>query len=280
MKTTLKYLLIATAIFCIGASVADKQHEWFNYATIDKIQSFFVNVARDKIPGVDSEFKFGRSAAITATESVIWDGGGDYTFLDAAEYLNIVSTSTEDDAITGAGAKTLVVYGLDANYIAQSELIALDGQVAVQTTKQYLRTFRGLILTAATPTAIGGSNAGDITFTSDDTTTLQAKILTGNGQTLMAVYTVPAGNTGFVTGLSLSTGQGKQVLFKAKFRNGVSNGFAFSDKFTMDLYQNQFFGTLSIPLKIPEKTDIVMTGITTSGTVSGGASFGIMLIEN
>ena len=244
------------------------------------INDFFTDISKGLITGTNSVFKFGRSGAITTTESVIWDGGGTYVFLSSPEYLNIVSTSVEDDATTGSGAYTLIVYGLGADYISQYEIISLNGQIPVQTTKKYLRTFRALILTSGTAIPIGGSNLGDLTFTSNTTSTLQAKILINNGQTLMAIYTIPAGYTGYVTGLSLSTGQGKQVLFKGKFRNGVNNNYAFSDKFTMDLYQSHFFGDLKIPLQVPQKTDIVFTGTTTSGTVDCGASFGVMLIAN
>ena len=47
----------------------------------------------------------------------------------------------------------------------------------------------------------------------------------------------------------------------------------------MDMYENNFFGTLVVPLKVPEKTDVVITGTTTSGSVDGSASFGMILIE-
>ena len=72
------------------------------------------------------------------------------------------------------------------------------------------------------------ANLGLITLTSSTTVTPQAGIQIHNGQTLMAVYTIPAGYTGFVTGASFSAGEGKQVFFRGKFRNGPDSTYAFS----------------------------------------------------
>ena len=241
---------------------------------------FFLSLARGEHEGVGSEFKFGRSANITSTESVIWDGGSNYTFLEIAETMDIVSTSVED-AVGGTGAITMVIFGLDADYLEISEVITLTGLTPVTTQNSYIRVFRMLVLTSGTNDPILDANKGIISATGTDTSTLQARILVNNGQTLMMVYTVPAGKTGFITGISFSAGQGKQCFFKGKFRNGPTSNYAFSVKFTIDLYQTPFFGNLTIPLRVPEMTDIVITGQTgLGGTIDASASFGIILVDN
>lgn len=244
----------------------------------EDLKDYHTEIARGNVAGQSSIFKFGRSEAITSTESVIWDGGGDYTFLDNAEKMTIVSTST-DDTFGGSGAWNLLIQGLDENYTEITEVINLSGTTEVNTTQEFLRLNRMLVINSGTNSPTTDANQGIVSATGSETSILQAQIKVNNGQTLMAIFTTPAGKTGYVTGLSLSTGQGKQVFYRAKIRNGKTNGNAFSIKFTMDMYENNFFGTLVVPLKVPEKTDVVITGTTTSGSVDGSASFGMILIE-
>ena len=234
-------------------------------------------IAEDLLQGYNSEFKFGQNSAVGTTEEVIWDGGGNYVFLSSAETMDIVSTDA-DDSLGGTGAQTMIIYGLNANWIETYQVIVLDGTTIVTTDTAFLRVFRAVILTSGTSSPIGNANEGTITVTSHTTTTLQAQIGVGNGQTLMCVYTVPAGKTAYITGISFGVGQGKECTFIGKFRNGV--GGAFSVKFSLTLYQNTYFGSLEIPLRIPEKIDIVVTGVTLSGTVKANASFGIILKDN
>lgn len=245
----------------------------------DPFGNFSLNLVREKIPGITSEFKFGRSVAVTTTESVIWDDGGNYTFLTAAEKMDIVSDDV-NDTVLGSGARTVVIFGLDANFEEIIEIVVMNGTTIVTTLQSFIRVFRVLVLTSGTNDPINDANKGNITITSNSTTALQAKILINNGQTLMTVYTVPAGKTAYVTGASLSCGQGKECLFKGKFRNGPTSEYAFSVKFAIDLYQSSYFGTFANPLRVPEKTDALWTAQTSVGTIDATASYGMILIDN
>lgn len=240
---------------------------------------FFLNISRGLIDGHGREFKFGRHPGVGLAEEVIWDGEGNYTFLEADETLNIVSTST-DDTLLGDGARTLLVVGLDSDFNEIQEIIEMDGTNNVLTTNSYFRINRMIVLTSGTNTPIGDSNLGDITAITSGLTILQAKILIGNGQTLMAVYTVPVGKTVFATGLSFSVPDGKSCLFKVKFRNGPGVPFSFSVKFTADLFQQAINLPLTTPFPVPEKTDIVITGKSSAVGTPASASFGLVLINN
>lgn len=237
-------------------------------------QNWGQRLAEGKLIGYSSEFKFGENPVIGTTEEVIWDGGGTYTFLTDADSMKIVSTSA-DDSLGGSGANTMIVYGLDSNWNEISELVTLDGTDTVTTTAKFLRVFRALVLTSGTSTPIGDANLGMLTISTATAITLQAQIGVGNGQTLMCVYTIPAGKVGYVTGISFAVGEGKECTFRAKFRNG--QGGAFSVKFSLTLYQNSYIGSMQTPLRIPEKIDMVITGITATGTVKANASFGMIL---
>jgi len=86
---------------------------------------------------------------------------------------------------------------------------------------------------------------------------------------------VPAGHSAYVTGVSFGVGQGKECTFKGKFRNGF--GGAFSVKYALTLYQNTYFGPIHIPLKVPEKTDMVITAQAGGAGVTVDASWGMII---
>ena len=246
-----------------------------------RVAEFFLEIAKENIPGYGSVFKFGRNSDVTSTEEVVWDYGGDYTFLTSAEQISIVSTNANDN-IAGTGARTLIVYGLDNDFNEQNETITLTGTTPVITTKSYRRFNRMLVLTSGSDSPTIDANEGTITATSVTTATVQAQILPRNGQTLMAVYTIPAGKTGYVTGIGLRTPEGKSILVKAKVRNTTQdNDGSFSVKYTLDSFQQAITQNLAIPLKLSEKTDMCFTAkanVAVATPVS--ASFGIILVDN
>ena len=138
--------------------------------------------------------KFGRTPDIDnlATNEEVWDGTGAYTFLTVATELT-VSSSSALDITTGTGARSVTVFYLDANWREQSAVVPLNGQNASATTITCIRVYRAYITTVGT----GGVNAGDIWIGSGALTNgvpanKNAGILTGLGQTLMAIYSVPA----------------------------------------------------------------------------------------
>ena len=100
------------------------------------------------------------------------------------------------DAAAGTGARTVRIYGLDADWNRQDEEVILDGVTPVNTVGSYLRVFRMRVTSAGA----GGINAGLITATAATDATISAAIAIGVGQTLMAVYSVPAGYTARVSG--------------------------------------------------------------------------------
>lgn len=245
--------------------------------TISTDKPFNQQIAEDMKIGYGSQFKFGQNALVGATEEVIWDAGGDYTFLTAAETMDVVSDDA-NDSLLGSGAHSILIQGLNANWEETFQILTLDGLNIVTTDTVFLRVFRAVILTSGTNSPTADANEGTITIEGNTSSTLQAQINPRNGQTLMAVYTVPAGKTAYITGVSFATGEGKECTFKGKFRNGV-NG-AFSVKYSLTLFQSAFFGDLSVPLRVPEKIDIVITGISASAGTKADASFGFILKDN
>lgn len=99
------------------------------------------------------------------------------------------------------GASVVHIFGLDSNMAEAEEFIILDGNPAgagsnVPTIRTYWRIFR-MHLDGAASRII--NNEGTITATAQVDGTVTAQINIGNGQTLMAIYTIPAGKTGYMT---------------------------------------------------------------------------------
>lgn len=253
----------------------------FGKMDLQEIMDWGINISLNTIDGVEGEFKFGRATAVGTSQEVIWDGGGEYVFLDvdSPEQLNIVSDDV-NDTNGGSGAWNIAIFGLDNDFNPISELIVLNGLTPVTTQESYLRVFRMVVIHSGSVTTVDGNNTGTITATAPVAAVPQAIILPMNGQTLMCVYTVPAGFTGLVTGISVNTPQSKSALFRAKIRNCFGPNCAFTTKYTLDIYQTTFFGTLQNPFNVPEKSDIVFTAQASIATTSIGASWGMILIKN
>jgi len=132
--------------------------------------------------------KFGSNPDVdAAAPEDVWDGGGLYVFPTATRIHDLVSSDAAD-AAAGTGARTVLVQGLDANYLEIEETITLNGITNVPTTKSYLRINRMIVKSAGS----GGVNAGTITATAQVDSTVSSQITIGKNQTLQAIYTIPA----------------------------------------------------------------------------------------
>ena len=280
MKNTLIILLLLISISVFGQTNARTHIEGNNYAQGVAIQSDQgLTIARGELNGYSTIYKFGRNAAVGNTEEVILDGGGEYLFTKVADYLEVFS-SNDNDSLNGSNAWDIYVFGLDSSGYEQTEFFQLKGTTIVTGVKKFYRVYRAFVYHAGTTTTTNGNNIGTITIRKATGDTIMAQIRPGNGQTLMCIYTIPKGKTGYLTGYSLSSGQGKSVLFKSKFRNCAYKNCAFTVKDIREVYQNNFLGTLVTPLRIPELTDMIITGQNTiAGDVTAAASFGMILIN-
>ena len=160
----------------------------------DKI-SDMLHIPAGVFPGFSSENKFGRNASVDGTEDV-WDFGGAYRFPIAASTVVVVSASTQDNqAGAGLGAYTVKLIGLDGDYASTTDTVTMNGTTGVETTSSFLRLHRMAVISAS---SIDATNIGAISATNDVGDTM-AQISATFGQTLMAIYTVKAGCTAFMT---------------------------------------------------------------------------------
>ena len=236
---------------------------------------FYLEVQQGKVPGYSMINKFGYNPSIGSISfETIWETGNDYPWQTAQATLDVVSDDTDDD-VAGTGARTLRIQGLDGSYNLAEETVDMDGTNTVTTTQEFLRVFRMSVETAGS----SGNNEGTITVTYTGGSDVAATISEGNGQTLMTIYTIPAGYTGYLLSMNISSGKDQEMDFKFIQRdNSVANA-AFQTKQFLNVRGGQttvIFNAINI---IPQKSDIYVSAISSS-TSSASASFDLLLIQD
>ena len=157
-------------------------------------------------PSYETVQKFGRHPDMgnADTNEEVWDDGSAYSYPAAATTMTVSSSSTADTS-TGTGAQTVRVIGLNASYQEVEQDVTMTGQSGVTLTTDLIRVYRSYVLTVGS----GGVNAGNVwvgtgTITNGVPANKYAGILANNGQTLMAIYTIPASD---VNGVAYAFGR-------------------------------------------------------------------------
>lgn len=243
-------------------------------------EPFELQVARGHVAYHKLVFKFGHNQTVGQTEETIWSQGGLYSYPAAATIMT-VSSSSADDTAAGTGARTVELFGLDADYNEISETIVLNGQTPVSTTKSYLRINRGVVHTAGS----GGENAGNIyAGTGTVTAGVPANIYLiinglGDNQTLMALWTVPAGYTAYMTQYTISTGTSSNTpsVLEARLVARPPGG-VFNTRERVSLSNGALESIFFYPLPFEEKTDIEVRANSSSGAVDFNVSAAFRMV--
>lgn len=223
---------------------------------------FLFDVSRGRFSAFSIDTKFGNNPDIdtASTPEDIWEGGGLYTgqpiHSAAAETVTIVSDSGNDTA-AGTGARTVRIFGLDANFDEQQEDLTMNGTTLVTSSGSYKRVFRAFVLTAGS----AANNVGILTIAHSTTTAnIFARIPAGRGQTAIAAYTVPNNKTmnlvRFRASIGRSSGAAGQAIFtvRARQEGGVYRAVrseAITTNFPVEY-------TTKGSIVFPEKTDIII----------------------
>ena len=258
-------------------------HEIRSITQVGTSEPFELQISRGQIPGHYRVQKFGFNPLINQTEETVWSEGGIYYHPPGATQLQVASTSDDDTGNEGDGARSIELQGLDENYNEITETVLLDGTTPVSTTKSFLRINRGFVKTAGdNEVATGIIRAGTGTVTNGVPASVYLRIDPADGQTLMCVWTVPAGYTGYVlqkdvTCLTEANNKFGTIRLITKQPGGV---FRTHDKFSV---QNDHVGlTYSTPLPLPEKTDIEVraVGSSSNSALHVSATLEIVYIKN
>lgn len=229
-----------------------------------------LNIARGLVRDTTFEHKFGAVPSMSiSTTGTVWDINDTlypWTALATANNVQIATVAAGDNL------KQITIVGLDSDYNIQSEALTANSSAAVTSSGTYLRVYNVFVVDG------GASNVGNIDVTNGGSTTI-ARILAGSGTTKMAIYTVPAGYTGYLMQGTMSaqaSADGTGNLFVRYFGTET---FRVGHTFEVT-GGTQYFYNFAVPLPIPEKTDIDVRVTTRSNNGRFTAAFDIILVKN
>ena len=226
-----------------------------------------IHIARGAIYEVSHINKFGYNASVGSSYEPITDLGTNNLPTTAA-VVSVVSASTADDE-GSTGAEKVEIQGLDANYALQTEVVTMNGTSAVTTTNTFIRVFRMRVTQAGT----GEINAGNITASIGGSDV--ARILADQGQTLMAVYTVPAGKKAYLVKFQGSLSKNQEAQFQLRVK---TNGGAWNVKGLWGTFAETVNYEYPVPLEFDEETDIQIR-VKAGATSEAGAIFDLVLMD-
>jgi len=244
-------------------------------------EPYELQVSKGQVVGASSLYKFARNPDINSTEETIWEHGGNYVFPTSAA-VRYVSSSDANDTNGGTGANKVRVFGLDANYALIEEEVELAGQTQVATSLSYLRIYRAYVTLAGS----GGTAAGTV-YVADSgasagvpTGNVYANLGTSN-QTLLGVYTVPAGKTLYLDDVNFTAAISQanaNATIKFNTRDFGSN--VFRTIVITELQSGTYIDKFEYPQPIYEKTDIEVRAVATSSNNPITVSWQGVLIDN
>ena len=210
-------------------------------------EPFELQVARGQIPGHSTLFKYGYNPNIVNVNETIWDVGGIYAYPSSAVKMTATSTDGANDEDV-----QVVISGLDADYNELTETVTLNGSGTAETDGFFIRVFRAFITGSQTP-------LGTINITNTGTT--YARITLGENQTLMAVYTVPAGKSLYINNGTATHGTDTSGAFMTVRFVIRPPGEVFRTAVKIDVTGSELLFPFYYPLRLPEKYDLEVRAI-------------------
>jgi hypothetical protein len=232
---------------------------------------FYLEVQQGLIPGYQFNHKFGAAPSMAAGTATVWDIDDTLYPWDALGDGSVVNIERNNVADNGF---VVTVQGLDDNYEFAEEDITITGADQVGS-QLFTRVNRAFISDAGT------TNAGNIDIEAGavDGTTV-GRITEGYGQTLMAVYTIPAGKTGYLIHMTCSGSSDTDASGSIRKRLFQQDAFRIQHAFEIQLRGGQYDYTFGAPLVFDEKTDIEIRIVNRSNNKRITSAFDILLVDN
>lgn len=252
-------------------------------------------IAEGSVQGHTFVHKFGNAPDFDTgdNEVTIWDGANDallgggamsYTYSSSAD-IGLLSSSNAGDS------QDIEIQGLDTDGNLLTQTFTLNGQTDVDlssTGSDYKRVFRMKNVGSTDIAGVvylrinGSAQSGGVPTVAN---TVRAIINGSNNQTLMALYTIPKGRTGYMRSFFAAEAGGKKStnyiikvkakpkgqVFQVKHKTAVSSGATSS-----------FQHTYVEPEVFTSETDIEISAQITEASITAGdvaAGFDIVLVE-
>jgi len=220
-------------------------------------------------------FAFGRAPDVDNVSVDLWEGNLSaygpsltYTFPAAAQQMTINSTSA-NDTLAGTGIQKVMIHYLDANYAVQSETVTMNGIAAVNTVATNILRINSI---HAVQVGTGNVSAGNLALTNTARTITYGFIQAGSNTARQAVYTVPAGVTGYISHWQASSGSSGAHFCQTTLRATTHDGVLWPGVFLVqDETGTQNGGQVMnfpIPIPIPAMADVKLSAISDGGAAN------------
>lgn len=212
----------------------------------------------------------GRRTNVNNIRTDIWGGPTTtYVFPPAGGIqMSFVSTSA-NDTLAGTGAQKVHIHYLDSSYNDQTEIVNLNGVTPVNTVATNILRINAMHVSQA---GTGGVSAGSISLTSVGGATTYGHIEVGYNTARQAIYTIPAGKTGYISHWQASSGTGtgshftEFSLMTTSHYGVLWNVFLVSD--SVGTLNNGAVMSFPTPIMVPATTDIKVLAISDSGAAN------------
>lgn len=247
--------------------------------------NFWLDQAQGRFTGESSIRKFGYNGAVGTNPEIVAalsvTSAAFLGFMTAATTVRVKAGNVADDA-AGAGAQQIIVEGLDSNFAAVSETLTTAGTSASSnSSNSFIRVNRAYVGNVGT---YHGANTGNVVIEKSAGSADLIQIDAGLGQSQMAVYTIPAGKTGYLSEVYWAVEGAKPVtlrLFQNQNADDVSTPFT-GKRLILNLPAlegvGDFLYETLVPL--PAKTDVWLEAVVGTTTSSIAAGFEIILVTN
>mgnify|MGYP000070373959 FL=1 len=221
-----------------------------------------IPISAGDVDGYGHINKFGATDG-DITAGTIWDGN------NAAVAYPYPADSVVAVASTQNSGAAVLVQGLDANRIAASETI----NIGATGSTVFSRIFRANM--------VDTNNDADVSLTMGGTEA--ARIIEDKSQTLMAVYTVPAGKTAYLIKAQMGSDKASTnaSLKYALMARDTDDGNVFQIKgISYFAGAKNVVVVYPVPLKFEEKTDIRVDVLAPNGGQTCSATLDLILVDN
>ena len=226
--------------------------------------NYGLGIAKGLYWNISHVHKFGAVPAMSQNQTgTIWDVNDTnypWSSWSSAGTLDIPAVNASDNGLQ------VTIEGLDANYAVQSETVTVSSSATTTTTKSFIRVFRAYS---------DATNVANINIQKSAVTV--ARITAGKAQTLMAIYTVPAGYTAYLLKGTASCQSGADATADMYVRYFGQSSFRVGHSFEVAGVGGQYTYDFGVPIKISEKSDIDVRATVRSNNARVTAAFDFIL---
>lgn len=243
------------------------------------LQQDLIGNAQNYCPQRVRHFIPGRAPAnVQNARHDLWEGPTALYVFPAVAQQMVVTSSSASDAAAGTGIQQIAIHYLDNNYNYQQEIVTLNGLTGVNTVATNILRINAI---HAVRVGSGGYAAGNISITNIGATVTYGYISAAYNTSRQAIFTVPAGMTGYLSHWQGSSGavtgtHFTQIDMVASCHDGVSHPGIFLLQDSMGTLNSGTAITLPTPIPIPATTDIKLTAISDAANANVTAIGAIM----